>query len=179
MIEIKPMTQKDNMRVLTQLADMWFDAFGDDDKNPLTEIQACLAADCLAFIAMENRYVAGFAGAIPQYGVTGWELRSLLVDGPCRCKGLGDELLQQTEKAVRERGGVTMYLGINDRNFSTSLGNCDLYVDTFEKIKNIQTLVPEQHPYEFYLRHGYTITGVIPDANGVGKPNILLAKRLV
>lgn len=35
-----------------------------------------------------------------------------------------------------------------------------------------------RHPYEFYLKLGYTVVGVIPDANGPGKPDILMATRL-
>jgi hypothetical protein len=31
---------------------------------------------------------------------------------------------------------------------------------------------------EFYQKLGYVIVGVIPDANGFGKPDIFMAKRL-
>ena len=34
------------------------------------------------------------------------------------------------------------------------------------------------HATGFYRRMGYTVIGVIPDANGKGKPDILMAKRL-
>jgi len=34
------------------------------------------------------------------------------------------------------------------------------------------------HPFEFYQKQGYVITGVVPDANGVGKPDILMSKRV-
>jgi aminoglycoside 6'-N-acetyltransferase I len=34
------------------------------------------------------------------------------------------------------------------------------------------------HPYEFYQKMGFAIVGVMPDANGIGKPDIYMAKRL-
>jgi aminoglycoside 6'-N-acetyltransferase I len=40
-------------------------------------------------------------------------------------------------------------------------------------IKNLR-----DHPFEFYLRVGFQIAGVLPDANGRGKPDIFLAKRV-
>ncbi len=35
------------------------------------------------------------------------------------------------------------------------------------------------HLYGFYQRVGYTIVGVLPDANGFGRPDIFMAKRIV
>jgi hypothetical protein len=35
-----------------------------------------------------------------------------------------------------------------------------------------------EHPGEFYLRLGFRIVGVLPDANGRGKPDIFVAKSL-
>jgi aminoglycoside 6'-N-acetyltransferase I len=42
--------------------------------------------------------------------------------------------------------------------------------------KNIANL--RDHSYEFYQKLGFVIVGVIPDANGFGKPDILMAKRV-
>jgi aminoglycoside 6'-N-acetyltransferase I len=46
-------------------------------------------------------------------------------------------------------------------------------VDAIRDIRNLGG-----HPYEFYQRVGFTIAGVLPDANGPGKPDIFLAKRI-
>ena len=41
------------------------------------------------------------------------------------------------------------------------------------EIKNLKG-----HPYEFYQKVGFVLVGVIPDANGPGKPDIVMAKRV-
>ena len=38
---------------------------------------------------------------------------------------------------------------------------------------------PRGHALTFYRRHGYRIVGVLPDVNGPGRPDILMAKRLI
>jgi aminoglycoside 6'-N-acetyltransferase I len=46
----------------------------------------------------------------------------------------------------------------------------------FEHITKIKNL--RGHPYEFYHKLGFVIVGVMPDANGLGKPDIFMAKRV-
>ena len=58
----------------------------------------------------------------------------------------------------------------------TSLAGVDLFENLWDKIKNIQNL--KGHPFEFYQKMGYVITGVVPDANGKGKPDIMMSKRV-
>ena len=58
----------------------------------------------------------------------------------------------------------------------TTLSGVDLYPHVLEHLARIQNL--RQHPYEFYQKLGFVIVGVMPDANGVGKPDIYLAKRV-
>ena len=57
----------------------------------------------------------------------------------------------------------------------TSLSNTDLYENLWEKIRDIRNL--KRHPLEFYQKMGYVISGIVPDANGPGKPDILMAKE--
>ena len=64
----------------------------------------------------------------------------------------------------------------DDEDNRTSVGGVDLYPNVLEHLANIKNL--HRHPYEFYQKLGYVIVGIIPDANGKGKPDIFMAKRV-
>ena len=81
------------------------------------------------------------------------------------------------EEQVRTRGGLAVMLGSDDQDNQTSLSGVDLYSNLWEHLAQIKNL--RDHPYEFYQELGYTIVGVTPDANGWGKPDILMAKSVV
>ena len=80
------------------------------------------------------------------------------------------------EERVRERKGYTISLGADDENNMTSVSGIDLYPDVLGHLSNIRNI--KGHPYEFYQKMGYTIVGILPDANGPGKPDIYMAKRV-
>ena len=44
------------------------------------------------------------------------------------------------------------------------------------KLSEIETV--RRHPIGFYWRPGFEFIGVMPDANGFGKPDIYMAKRV-
>lgn len=179
MVEIIKLDTSNTMWI-QEIASMLIEAFPQSWQmmNEVTEeVNECLTVDRIALVAVENRHAIGFVGAIPQYGKTGWELHPLVVSKSYRSKGIGSSLVQELEKKVSLKGGIMIYLGSDDENSSTSLSNCDLYENTFERIENIKNL--NKHPYEFYQKQGYKIIGVFPDANGIGKPDIWMAKRLV
>ncbi|NLP07420.1 MAG: GNAT family N-acetyltransferase [Clostridiaceae bacterium] len=140
------------------------------------EMNVILDEERVAVMAVEGSHLIGFARAIPQYGVTGWELHPLVVNEAYRSKGIGSQLVYALEKEVAARGGIVMYLGTDDEFGKTTLSGIDLFDGLFEKIQSIRNL--ENHPYEFYQKIGYKIVGVIPDANGYGKPDIWMAKRI-
>jgi aminoglycoside 6'-N-acetyltransferase I len=91
-------------------------------------------------------------------------------------QGIGRMLVQDFEQQVAKRGGITIMLGSDDENNMTSLAGVDLYEDIFGYLQQIQNL--KNHPYTFYQKMGFKIVGVIPDANGYGKPDIYMAKRV-
>ena len=119
--------------------------------------------------------VQGWIGGKFSYGRV-WELHPLVVHPRAQRQGIGRMLVAALERAVKARGGLTLMLGTDDELDMTSLSGVDLYVDTWAHVTNIQNL--RGHPYAFYQRCGYTITGVVPDANGPGKPDILMSKRI-
>lgn len=105
-----------------------------------------------------------------------WELHPLVVQPAEQGRGIGRALVADFEQQVRQRGGLTILLGSDDEDDMTSLSGVDLYPDVWSHIAQMRNL--RRHPYEFYQKCGFVVVGVVPDANGLGKPDILLAKRV-
>jgi len=133
--------------------------------------------ESLFLAAIEKNEVIGWVGMLPGYNGKVYELHPLVVRNDQQGKGIGAKLVKAIEDAAKERGGITMHLGADDEESEgeTSLAGVDLYDDLPGKIKNFE---PGTHQAAFYMKQGYKIIGVMPDANGIGKPDIFLAKRL-
>lgn len=154
----------------------WPDAWPDLE-SALKEVREMLAEDRICRIALDKKgQVVGWIGGLPEYDGNVWELHPLVVKPEEQQRGIGQALVKDFEALVSARGGLTMRLGTDDEDNMTSLANADLYTDLGEKITNIKNL--KGHPYEFYQKLGFAIIGVMPDANGRGKPDILMAKRV-
>ncbi|MFW5691992.1 MAG: GNAT family N-acetyltransferase [Chloroflexota bacterium] len=167
-----------------QAARLLFDGFAQDwpDAWPtmhsasetVTEI---LAVDNICLAAYDQTgTLVGWIGGVPQYDGNVWELHPLVVDADQRQAGIGRALVHALEDKVRRRGSLTIIVWSDDETNMTSLGGVDLYPDPLDHIQRIENR--RDHPYGFYQRLGYVLAGVIPDANGYGKPDILLVKRL-
>jgi len=140
-------------------------------------VREMLAGDRICRIAIDRAgNVVGWIGGIPEYDGHVWELHPLVVKPDQQMQGIGRMLVRDFEQEVKRRGGLTLMLGTDDEDSVTSLANADLYRDTWDQIAEIENL--KGHPYEFYQKVGFTIVGVVPDANGRGKPDILMAKRV-
>lgn len=162
--------------LVAAFAEHWPNAWPDLDAA-LEEVYECLEPDKVCMAAMDDSgRVLGWIGAQPAYGVTGWELHPLVVDPARQGEGIGRALAAALEAEVQARGGVTIFLGSDDEDGMTSLAGQDLYPDVVGHIHSIRNL--KRHPFTFYQKLGYVIVGVIPDANGWGKPDIWMAKRV-
>jgi aminoglycoside 6'-N-acetyltransferase I len=128
-----------------------------------------------AAVDAEGR-VAGWIGAIRQYRGNVWELHPIVVHPDHRGRGVGRVLVDFLANAARESGAFTLWVGTDDEAEMTSLGGADLYPGVLDRLRDIRNL--RGHPFGFYQRLGFEIAGVVPDANGFGKPDILLARRL-
>ena len=154
----------------------WPDSWPDMD-SALKEVGKLLADGRICRIAVDReRKVVGWIGGIPEYDGNVWELHPLVVKPDQQQQGIGRALVRDFEAQVRRRGGLTIMLGTDDEDDMTTLAGVDLYQNTPERVANIQNL--KGHPYEFYQKCGFTIVGVVPDANGPGKPDILMAKQV-
>lgn len=143
----------------------------------IEEVREMLADDHICRVAMQDERIVGWIGGIPEYDGNVWELHPLAVDPDFHGQGIGRLLVNDLEAQVLQKGGLSIMLGSDDQNNMTSLSGVDLYDNLLDKIANIQNY--KGHPYSFYQKLGYQIIGVVPDANGLGQPDILMGKRLV
>lgn len=140
------------------------------------EVAESFAPDRVSLVAIDGDRVLGWIGAIPTYSHA-WELHPLAVRPETQGRGVGRALVAALEACVRERGALTLYLGTDDDGPTpgTSAVGIDLWPDP---LAHAAALTVIDHPTGFYRKLGYAVVGLIPDANGPGKPDVLMAKRL-
>ena len=173
----------DHVTVVDQVASIVLDCFGhlpsgyQTPEAAMEEVQASFAPDRISRVAIDEiGNVLGWIGGIQQYDGRVWELHPLVVRSGQRGRGIGRALVADLEVQAKLRGGVTLWVGTDDEEAKTTLSGVNLYPNVWEHIATIKNL--RQHPYEFYQKCGFVIVGVMPDANGLGKPDIYMAKRL-
>ena len=146
-------------------------------EDATNEVRESFLEDRISRIAVDDEgRVIGWIGGQPLYNGNVWELHPLVVSTAARGQGVGRALVADLERLVMAKGASTLFLGTDDEDNMTSLAGKDLYTGVWEHIGEIQNL--RRHPFEFYLKLGFVIVGVMPDANGPGKPDIFMAKRL-
>jgi aminoglycoside 6'-N-acetyltransferase I len=182
-MKIITLTKKEE-RLVQQAAQLLVEAFREHWaeawptlEDGLREVEEMLDAERICRAAVgDDGNLLGIIGGLPQYDGHVWELHPLAVQPSAQGRGIGKALIEDFEEQVRQRGGLTITLGSDDEDNMTSLSGVDLYENPWEKIRDIRNF--KRHPFEFYRKMGYIITGVVPDANGIGKPDIIMSKRI-
>lgn len=146
-------------------------------ESALEEVNECLENGRICLGLFLDDQLIGWAGLREQYEKT-WELHPIVVTQEHQGQGWGKVLLEALEKRALQKGIEGILLGTDDETFRTSLSQTELSGENlFSEIQNIKNL--NHHPYEFYQNCGYTIVGVIPNANGKNKPDIWMWKSLI
>jgi len=141
------------------------------------EVIDSVAADRVSRIALDaDKTVLGWVGAIRQYDGFVWELHPIVVAEEWRRHGVGRALIADLETILAARGALTLWAGSDDLAGETSLGGIDLYPALPNALGTVHSW--GRHALPFYLRLGFHIIGVMPDANGPGRPDIYLGKRI-
>jgi aminoglycoside 6'-N-acetyltransferase I len=169
------------LEIRTQAAAMLAEAFPDENGWPTIELGLAeiewVAKDGFVRAAIEHDRVLGWAGGLAEYRGRVWELHPIVVAKARRLEGIGRVLVAAFEDEARRRGGLTATLGTDDHYGQTSVFDTDLYRDLPGHISGLRDL-GQRHPFLFYRKLGYVVTGVMPDANGRGRPDIYMSKAL-
>jgi aminoglycoside 6'-N-acetyltransferase I len=169
------------LEIRTQAASVLADAFPDENGWPTIELGLAeiewIAKDGFVRAALEQQQVLGWVGGLPEYRGRVWELHPIVVAKERRLRGVGRVLVAAFESEARRRGGLTATLGTDDHYGQTSVFDADLYRDLPGHISGLRDL-GRRHPFLFYRKLGYVVTGLMPDANGRGKPDIFMSNAL-
>ena len=163
-----------------QIADLLVDSWPNSNawqgrQEAIEEVEDSLKQDKprASIVAVDGDELIGWIAGAEFYAKV-FEIHPLVVKHARQKSGVGRMLLRAFERKAKELGFSSVFAGSDDTDCSTSLGGVELYPNALEKLAKIRNR--KGHPYEFYVRCGYELVGVLPDANGKGKPDIYLAK---
>ncbi len=163
------------------LAKLTYEAFQENAPNWLPTLEIAreklgeaLAPGRHARVILEGSKPVGWIGVITGRHV--WEIHPIAVAPDAQYKGYGRQLVAHVEEPARSNGALTLFAGTSDEVGTTNLFGQDIYSDPVGAIANIEAT--GRNPFEFWLRAGFTIVGLMPDEEGPGKPGIHLAKRI-
>jgi aminoglycoside 6'-N-acetyltransferase I len=147
-----------------------------DERSAAAEVVSFLHDDERhAIIALIDDDVVGWIGAIRQSEYA-WEMHPLVVAPQHQRRGIGRQLVAALEAKARQEDVVTIWLGTDDDFGGTNLFGRNLYPNVLGALQQLRSTAG--HPFAFYEKLGYTVTGVFPDVDGPGRHDILMARRI-
>ena len=142
----------------------------------LEEIEESFAADRRSRVLLDDQRTAvGWIGAITDEHL--WEIHPIAVSPDAQRLGHGRRLVDDICQLAKDHGAVAIWAGTSDETSSTSFSKMDLYTDAAKAMGPFDA--PSDHPLWFWSKMGFAIVGVQPDEEGLGKPGIHFAKRLM
>ena len=175
-IDESPQTIEEAVKLLLETfpgARMWPDL---NEEKAREAVNECIEDENICIGIKIDGQLIGWVGLRPLYEKT-WELHPMAVSPGFQGKGYGKILLEELERSARQKGIIGIFAGSDDETNKTSLSEREITSENiFEEIKKIKNHA--KHPFEFYIKCGYTIIGLIPNANGPNKPDILLWKDI-
>lgn len=142
----------------------------------LEEVYESLEREGISQVLLDGNRVAAWIGASLQFSGRVVEIHPLIVARAYQGKGLGRQMVNHVEAWARQQGAFTLWIGTSDKTHATSLSGVNLYENPGIAISSFHQVAP--HPCGFWLRLGFRIVGVLPDAEGFGKPSIMMAQPL-
>ena len=178
-VEVEEATRRQMAEMLTVAFKRAWPGSWDTPEKAAEEVEEALEDGKVCRVAVdESGDALGWVGGKHTYAKV-WELHPLVVRPDSQRRGVGSALVRDLEERVRERGGITLHLGTDDETGATSAYGVDVYEDLAGHIARLRIVdLQWRHPLEFYRKMGFSVIGLMPDANGIGKPDILMAKRL-
>lgn len=118
----------------------------------------------------------GWIGVIPVNHGRIWEIHPLVVSLLMQKRGYGRMLVTEVQRLAKSHEVLGLLAGTSDETGATPLYQIDLYVDPLKAMAALTGT--EDHPVGFWMRLGFKVVGIVPDADGRGRPGISLAKRV-
>lgn len=167
--------------LVERLASITFEAFRENAPDWIPtldlardQVNAAGSLGRMGRVAIEEGRAAGWIGLIKGKHV--WEIHPIAIAIENQYQGLGRALVEDAARLATTDGALTLFAGTSDEVGTTNLFEVDLYANPAASIGNIQA--NGRNPFEFWQNAGFTVVGLMPDAEGIGKPAIQLARRL-